>query len=500
MRALQILTSLLGLSFQCLAAETPAQNAGDWSHSIVLIESTRKQYDYLQPWSKRMKSGQKTGIVVGEREILTTADELYDRTLIRLQKGGRGKWWIGDVTWIDYHANLALVTTTDESFWRDLTPAKLDSAIPSETSLQILRWREGKLENRKAEFTQYSVKEGRLASVSHVQLETSTEMRGNGWGEPLVANSHVIGIISAQDGSTCTAMPASFVASILDARKKGTYRGLGYFDFYWQPGENPASLAAVKLEGELRGVLVIDVPAKPDGPPPTLKPRDVILEIDGFAIDTDGDYTDPEFGHLMLENLSTRRKWAGDEIKMKISRDGKILDVTYKLPKFEYNNSLLPDAVFDQEPEYLIIGGLVFQPLTDTFLQSWGPEWKRRSPFRLYYFNNEPRTREQPSRVVLSQVLPDEINIGYQEIKYLVLEKFNGQPVRKLADIRASLDKSTNGFHIIECFHSDSLRRIVIEAGPKERQSTQRVLQRYGIAEEFYIASPDAKSASTGAN
>src|SRR5688572_14938460 len=86
-----------------------ADSSAGWVRSLVEIDVTRKQYDYFQPWSKRMRSGHKTGVVIGDREILTTADELFERTLIRLQKGGRGKWWIGEVAWIDYYINLAIV-------------------------------------------------------------------------------------------------------------------------------------------------------------------------------------------------------------------------------------------------------------------------------------------------------------------------------------------------------------------------------------------------------
>ena len=79
----------------------PLASSG-WEHSIVTVEVSRKQYDYYQPWSKRTRKTQKTGTVIGERQILTTADEMFDRTLVRLQKGGRGRWWIGEVSWIDY--------------------------------------------------------------------------------------------------------------------------------------------------------------------------------------------------------------------------------------------------------------------------------------------------------------------------------------------------------------------------------------------------------------
>jgi hypothetical protein len=219
-----------------------------------------------------------------------------------------------------------------------------------------------------------------------------------------------------------------------------------------------------------------------------LKPQDIILSIDGFGLDIEGDYNDPEFGHLNLESLATRRKWAGDDVKMEIWREGKPLEVNYRLPKFEYTNSLVPYAVHDQEPEYLIVGGLVFQPLTDAYLQSWGAEWKRSAPFRLYYYNNEEPSKARPALVVLSQVLPDNYNIGYQEQRYLVVDKANGQPISRLAELRAALEKPVNGVEVIDFMRSDSLRRVVLGAGEAEHEATARVLKRYGIAESCRLA------------
>src|SRR5439155_19875834 len=140
-----------------------------------------------------------------------------------------------------------------------------------------------------------------------------------------------------------------------------------------------------------------------------------------------------------LENLATRKKWAGDALKLKIWRDGAEQQIIYRLPKADYKSKLVPDAVYDQEPEYLIVGGLVFQPLTDAFLQSWGGDWKRRAPFRLFYYNNQNPTRERPALVLLSQVLPDIYNLGYQDLKYLVLDEVNGQKISRLPELKEAL-------------------------------------------------------------
>lgn len=470
------------------AAVQPARGAegSPLRNSIVTVEVTRKQYDYYQPWTRKSAQVLKTGTVVGERQILTTADGVWDRSLVRVQKEGRGQWWIGEVSWVDYYANLAMVTVSQAEFWRGLKPLKLAGATAPKSSLQIVRWRDGNLENRSAEFTQFKVREAQLVPISMVQLEISSEIQGVGWGEPILCDSRLAGIIRAQDGRTCIALPADFVSNIIEAHQKPGYRGLGYFHFYWQQGANPASLARLGLPGLPRGVIVDYVPPRPDTLAQTLQEQDIIISIDGFDLDIEGDYQDPAYGHLMLENLAVRGKWAGDEVKMKVWRDHKFLDLSYRLPRFEFTNALVPYASYDQPPQYYILGGLVFQPLTDAYLQSWGPDWKQRAPFRLNYYNYENPTKERPALVVLSQVLPDPYNIGYQEQHCLVLDKVNGQPISHLSDLREALCHPLNGYHLLEFAAGDTTRRMVLTAGDAEAQATARVLQRYSIAQSAF--------------
>jgi hypothetical protein len=172
---------------------------------------------------------------------------------------------------------------------------------------------------------------------------------------------------------------------------------------------------------------------------------------------------------------------------MQLWREGKPMTVNYHLPKFEYTNSLVPAAAYDQEPEYLIAGGLVFQPLTGPYLKSWGAEWRSSAPFRLRHFDQDPASQDRPALVLLSQVLPDAYNIGYQELRSLVVDRVNGQRISRLSELRDALRKPLNGFHIIDFLPSDSLHRLVLGAGEPEREATQRVLKRYGIAEESCI-------------
>lgn len=484
----RIIAFLFVALFALPVAAQPVRNGSSaWENSIVTIEIARNQYDYNQPWSRKTRRLKKTGLVTGPRQILTTADQLSDHTLIRLQKQGRGQWFVGQVEWVDYPANLALLTTSSESFWEGLKPVVFGGSLPQTGDLQILRWREGNLENRRAEFGQFTVREMQLSPVSHVFLEAGSEIQNAGWAEPVVVADRVLGLVAGQDGRNCFAIPSSFITSVLEAREKKQFNGLGFFHFYWQGAENPASLEALGFTGDPRGVIVHFVPKRPDNLPQVIKTNDVILSIQGFPLDVQGDYLDPEFGYLMLENLATRNVWAGDEVPMQIWRDGKQMDISYRLPKFAYTNSLLPFATFDEEPEYLILGGLVFQPLTIPYLQNWGPEWKRRAPFRLYYYNNQMPTDERPSSVLLSQVLPDPFNIGYQELRFLVLDKVNGVKISNLSDLAEAVQKPTGNHHVIEFVKSDSLRRMVIAAGDLEAAAMDRILKRYGISTPVHL-------------
>lgn len=464
------------------AAETEQGQAGRWAKSVVTLEVSRKSYDFIQPWNTRTRSALKTGVVLGKRQILTTADDLFDRTLVRLQKDGTGEWWTGQVEWIDYYVNLALITCKTDDFWEGLTPAKL-GRVPVDAPLLIARWREANLELRRAEFTRYSVAAAALSGFNHVLLFCDSDITGVGNGEPLLCNGDLAGIVADQDGRGCSVIPASLVHSVLSARDSNDYHGVGYFHWYWQPTVNTDLLSRLRLPGRPRGVLVIDVPDRLDALEETVRVNDIVLQIDEFAIDTSGNYQDPEFGRVLLENLASKNRWAGDVLMLKVWRDGKEQIVPYKLPRYEYSNYLVPAARFDHAPEYLIIGGLVFQPLTDEFLQSWGADWKRKAPFRLLYYRNQPKTKERPSLVVLSQVLPDPYNIGYQDQRLLVVDKVNGRFVTRLSDLREALSKPLHDFQIVEFMPGETLKRIVLDSGEAQAEATARVLERYGIRE-----------------
>ena len=473
-----------------VSGESQSSSSFAWENAIIHIEVTSKVYNYIQPWERSERKVYKSGVVVEGQQIITTADGLADQTLIRLKKQGDGLFSLGRVAWIDYQANLAGITTDEKDFWTGLQPATLADPVPITGPVRILRWRDDQLENRQGEIERLTVENSALSFVSVPALKIDSTIPAAGYGEAVTVNDKLIGLACAQGGDAVTAIPTSFIAPILKAQQAKAYTGLGYFDFTWDTADNPLCLDYLKLPGPARGVIVKETGLKP-GVVSLVHPRDVILQIDGFDIDAEGNYRDPQYKKLCLENLSSRGKWAGMDCNLKIWRDGKEQDIVYKLPKAEYTDELVPSQLFDQDPEYVLAGGFVFVPLSEPYLRSWGPTWRQRSPFRLYYYNMDKVTPERPQRVVLCQVLPYPANIGYEGLRNTVVDEINGMKIKRISDILTALKSPVDGFDVFKFESGETVQQAVLDASEMD-QATQEIMAHYHIPTDHVLNAPSA--------
>jgi S1-C subfamily serine protease len=466
-----------------------------WQNAIIQIEVSGKSYNYVQPWQRSQKSNFKSGVVIEGHQIVTTAEGLDDATDIRFKKEGDGTYTFGRVAWIDYQANLAALTTDDAlnaqfnpgqpDFWQGLQPAKLADTVPMSGEVRVLRWRDDSLEERKGDVDRMTVENSAMSFVSVPVLKINASMPGAGYGEAVISGDKLIGLVYGEGDGTMTAVPSSFMVPIIKAEQAKTYTGLGYFDFTWDTPDNPLDLQYLKLPGQARGVIIKETAMKP-GVPSLVQPRDVLLSIDGNNIDSEGNYIDPQYGKLSLENLSSRGKFAGQTCKFQIWRDGKQIDVTYTLPKAEFTDELLAEQNFDQAPEYVLTGGLVFVPLNDSYLRSWGPNWRQHAPFRLSYFENDKVKPDRTQRVVLSEVLQNPANIGYESLRYLVLDEVNGIKIKQIGDILTALKTPVDGFDVFRFDDGQAVREIVLDAGTIDSVNGE-IMARYHIPADHFL-------------
>lgn len=479
----------------------------DWEAAVVGISAARRRFDYYQPWNRQVENVFKTGVVLPGNLVLTTAERLDGATLVRLLKRGRGEWQDARIVWMDPVANIALIGA-EAAFFADLKGALLDPGPargagrplpgkPLRGEASIRRWSDGRLEDWRAEIRKHVVRAGDNGPVRHLTLQLVTTAKSCGFGEAVVKDGKLAGIVTDQTGDLLHVLPAFLISDWLKQRSGNSApRPLSRFGITFQSSQNPATAAllgrdrrgrkAADREGE--GIIVTGLTdPDPKAPPKErlLRPRDLLLAVDGHPIDMYGEYRDPVFGYISFEGLSTRSpekgaRYAGDKVRIRLLRDGKTMEIDYPLPAADAEKALVPDAAYGREPEYLLRGGLLFQTLNNPYLQSWGEKWQDAAPFRLFYYNNEDRRKDRERIVFLSQVLPDPYNMGYQEYRFLVLSRVNGRIISRLTDVAEALKKPEGDFHRFEFVPGSAVRRLVLAAKGME-EATQRVMQSYSI-------------------
>lgn len=85
--------------------------------------------------------------------------------------------------------------------------------------------------------------------------------------------------------------------------------------------------------------------------------------------------------------------------------------------EMQVQDLLVPTQLYDRMPSYYIYAGFVFTHLSIPFLQEYGSEWYYRCPRKLYDMAvTDLKEYEGQSIVIVSQVLVDEVNQGYQTL------------------------------------------------------------------------------------
>jgi hypothetical protein len=315
-----------------------------------------------------------------------------------------------------------------------------------------------------------------MSFLQHLKLSASSEITGAGWAEVVFDGAQLVGLTeSASKDNRFNILPAPFIASVIEHNQNADNPGLGYFDFVWMNTKNPALLKSKGLNMPDRGVVVTEVGGRRLADS-NLKSGDVILTIDGFEVDSEGKYLDPNYGRLSISGLATRAHSAKDIISMTIWRDQAIQSIAYTLPRAQFSKSLIPSESYDAPPHYLVAGGLLFQPLDGPLMRALG----KNKPILLDYYSERPLLEGRDGIVLLSAVLPDDYNRGYEDIRYAIVDKINGLAIHKLEDVKTALAEPEASFHRIQFMPDEATHQIVLES-TEMPSATERILRHYRI-------------------
>ena len=168
--------------------------------------------------------------------------------------------------------------------------------------------------------------------------------------------------------------------------------------------------------------------------------------------------------------------YIGDELPLVLLRDGKRVEVALTLGP---SAPLVAYSEYDVRPRYFVYAGLVFQPLSINFLQTWAKWWDSAPKEFLYHFYFGIRTEDRREIVALTQVLADEVNVGYEGRYCESVVTIDGHKPRNLADF-AQRVQSAKGTLRLE-MSSGCLVILDVESA---QQAHARILERYRVPAE----------------
>jgi S1-C subfamily serine protease len=477
MRRIPILLFLLLLDCVTSAAE---------KLSVIRVNVTTQSWDFHRPWGKRQPLTRRAiGAILEGRRVLVTAELVADSTFIEFENAEGGRKVPASVDVVDYEANLALLKTDNAEFLAGLPQLQVaESSIGD----QLKVWQ---LENNgrllvtsgpmtTAEISPYRMENPFLIYRMTVQLQG----RDSSFTLPVVAGGKLTGVLMAYDGTSSNAnlIPAPVIQHFLKDAADGKYDGFPRIGYAFSPTRDPALRRYAKIPDDVTGGIYItevlkNSPAEAAG----LKAGDILVGVNDFAVDQDGNFPDAAYGNIPVGHLFSTHHFVGDKVNLQIVRGGERKSLDATLAHRAVESYVSEPYILDRAPRFIVVGGLILQELSRQYLKDFGPDWARRAPDRLLYYDRfqDELFKDGPQKLVfLSRVMPTPATVGYEDLNHLLVKKINGIELQTLNDVPRALEKPVNGFHQIE-FEEDP-KVIYLDAAQAEKTG-QLVQMQYRL-------------------
>lgn len=459
-----------------------------YDKSVVMILAVNQDYDFATPWKKGpMGQGVGSGFIIEGNRILTNAHNVANQRYIEVKKQNLAKRYPAQVQFVGHDCDLALITVPDPDFFTDTLPLSFGPLPQINTTVQTCGFPMG---GQQISITEGIVSRLETTTYSHSQssrhlvVQTDAAINPGNSGGPVLQNGKVVGVafqglVTADNIGYM--IPTTIILHFLKDVDDGAYDGFGKIGVSLFPGlHNPYYKEYLKIPPDEDGIVIthVSINSVSSG---HLQEGDVLTKIDDFNIDNDG--------RILIDNLSLSltealdRKQIGETVLLSYYRNGKKLQQQLALETYE---PVIPwNLLYDTQPDYRVYAGLTFVQLNRNFLSKWGQNWVSEIPFELrYLFFEVDQLNENTllkEYVVISEILPDEVNAYLQRYKYQVIESVNGIVINKLEDIDVALETDEDGFWIFKFIGSET--PAVIDAH-KARSRQNAIMQKYQIPME----------------
>ncbi|CAM6089030.1 unnamed protein product [Calypogeia fissa] len=448
--------------------------------SVVKIFTMASSPNYFLPWqNKPQREITGSGFVISGRRIVTNAHVVADQTYVVVRKHGSPSKYRAKVMAVGHECDLALLEIQDEDFWDGMTALQLGDIPYLQESVAVVGYPQGG-DNisvtggvvSRVEPTQY------VHGTAHLMaIQIDAAINPGNSGGPALMEDKVVGVAFqnlAGAENVGYIIPVPIINHFLeDVEEKKRYVGFCSLGLICQAIENPHLREHLQMPPGLTGVLVNKIQPLTDTFQ-WLKKDDVLVAFDDTPIANDGTVHFRNRERIAFDHLVSMKK-AGEKGKLTILRDGSIANFDVKLDPLKF---LVPIHQYDRLPSYFIFAGLVFTPLTQPYLHEYGDDWYNTAPRRLCEKAlTGTLTKPEEQFVILSQVLVDEVNAGYERLADYQVQKVNGVEVQNLRHLKGLVEGCT----------SSSLRfdldegRVLVLNYETAKEASYNILRRHRI-------------------
>jgi len=447
--------------------------------ALVKLQVTSQSYNATEPWKKLpVRTIQGRGVVIRPGVILTPAKNVRDQRMIEISVANSARLFPARLKHVDPRIGLALVEITDPELAKRLQPLEVGAPVKLDDEFSI--WQLGR-DNLLERYTARVVSAN--ASTTRLNLRLKTTCSDSGNGQVALRDGKLVGLVTGtvrnrQEG---TILSVETLRHYLDDFSDGTYNGCPGPGLWVEPLLRDDLRTFYGLAPDQHGIAISrTMPGRTgDG---VLRAGDVLLAVDGFDLDDEGKFIHPVHGRLNASYLFQGRRYAGDQVKAKILRKGKVEEVSFELKSFPAAEMRVPDRPPGGRPQFLVVGGLVILELNGSQSISHSPGGVILRRYKERALWDPPGVRKRI--VFVDHILQDPANKGFERMRYATISKVNGKAVADIAAIAKALEFPVGGFHVFEFEGVQS--DFVIPA--KERAATdRRIASNYKVTRTRYL-------------
>jgi S1-C subfamily serine protease len=449
-------------------AEAAPAHEWDVRSSLVRINSTQQTWNLWQPWEKNPPQRRRAlAAIVGPQLVVTTAELVADATYLEFESPDGSRFAAARVIVADYEANLALLGPVSEKegerFFAGTVPFEIAAPPGIGSTLEVLQLEDNGLPIiTSGSLQSVDVSSNLMPGHGFLTYLVKASMRSvsSSFTLPVLHGRQLAGVLlsySAKD-QICDVVSTDILTRFVAEATNGKYDGFPGLGISTARTEDGQFRQWLGLDGDQGGLYIRSVRKGAAADRAGVRKGDVLLAIDGQAIDRRGYYEHPEYGNLSWGHLIRGSKSGGDKVRLSLLRDGKPIDLEAVVEREHNEARLVPNHLYGKAPNYLIKGGMVFMELSRPLLESFGEDWSSRAPLNLLdAFENPQDHEESMDRVVfLSGAIPTPATVGYERLRNLIVKKVNGIAIRNMKSLKDAFEGHDQDIHTIE-FADDNL-------------------------------------------